>query len=170
MEFVVVIGWIASAFFCATVAEEKGYSSVNWCILGFLFGFFTLIAVAGLPDRKLRKYIRQIGEKPKTSKPDDEEKGWEGDSSDWNSKKRTIQFVMPAAANKLQIFNKLKSEVNKNEEYQKIFDDFKINSYEINESLLGGKEFVLLAKDLRTLFILSGKKLNNIQTQWEGEF
>ena len=60
---------------------------------------------------------------------------------------------MPAAANKLQIFNKLKSDVNKNEEYQKIFDYFKINSYVINESLLGGKEFVLLAKDLRSLFI-----------------
>ena len=75
MEFVVVIGWIASAFFCATVAEEKGYSTVNWCILGFLFVFFTLIAFDGLPDRKLRKYIRQIGEKPKTSKSGDEGQG-----------------------------------------------------------------------------------------------
>ena len=36
----------------------------------FFFGFFALIAVAGLPDRKLRKYIRQIGEKQNAIEPE----------------------------------------------------------------------------------------------------
>ena len=63
--FVLITGWIASAFFCASVANEKGYSGTAWGFAGFLFGFFALIAVAGLPDKKLRKYIRQIGEKQK---------------------------------------------------------------------------------------------------------
>ena len=60
-----LVGWIASAFFCAQVADEKGYNGMTWAFAGFIFGFFALIAVAGLPDRKLRKYIRQIGEKQK---------------------------------------------------------------------------------------------------------
>ncbi len=77
---------------------------------------------------------------------------------------------MPSAANKLQLFNKLKSEIKNNERIQQSFDELKINSYELNDNLLGGKEFLLLAEDLRTIFVLKGKKLNNIQTQWTGEF
>ena len=161
--FVLLVGWIASAFFCAQVADEKGYSSVNWCIFGFLFGFFALIAVAGLPDRKLRKYLRQIGVKQKAineeSEPS-EEKIVYG--------KRTISFVMPSRANKLQIFNKLKSEVKKNLEYEEIFNTFKIKSYDFNESLLGGIEFVIEGDQEESLFIMNSKKLNNIQTQWSG--
>jgi len=163
MAFILVIGWIASAFFCAQVADEKGYSSVNWCIFGFLFGFFALIAVAGLPDRKLRKYLRQIGVKQKAineeSKPSEENIVYG---------KRTISFVMPSGANKLQIFNKLKSEVKKNLEYQEIFNTFKIKSYDFNESLLGGIEFVIEGDQEESLFIMSSKKLNDIQTQWTG--
>ena len=68
--FVLLVGWIASDFFCASVASEKGYNGTAWAFGGFLFGFFALIAVAGLPDRKLRKYIRQIGEKQQAIKPE----------------------------------------------------------------------------------------------------
>ena len=64
MLFVIVIGWLASALFCAILANEKGYLPVAWFFGGLFFGFFALIAAAGLPDKKLRKYIRQIeGEK-----------------------------------------------------------------------------------------------------------
>ena len=64
MLFVVVIGWLASALFCAILANEKGYLPVAWFFGGLFFGFFALIAAVGLPDKKLRKYIRQIeGEK-----------------------------------------------------------------------------------------------------------
>ena len=83
MEFILVIGWIASAFFCAQVANEKGYSTVNWCIFGFLFGFFALIAVAGLPDKKLRKYIRQI-EGEKNSKEPQSDGDWSKKPASWD--------------------------------------------------------------------------------------
>ena len=98
LVFVLLIGWVASAFFCAQVADEKGYSGTAWGFAGFLFGFFALIAVAGLPDKKLRKYLRQIGVKQKAineeSEPSEEKIVYS---------KRTISFVMPSGANKLQI-------------------------------------------------------------------
>ena len=162
MEFILVIVWFASACFCAQLADEKGYSSLNWCILGFLFGFFALIAVAGLPDRKLRKYMRQIGEKQKAIEKVSE--------SEESNEKITIQFVMPSGANKLQLFNKLKSKIKNNKKIQGRFDESKIKSYEIANPLLGGQEFALMGEDLRTLFVMTGKKLNDIQTQWTGEF
>ena len=172
--FVLLVGWIASAFFCASVASEKGYSGTSWGIAGFLFGFFALIAVAGLPDRNLRKYIRQIGEKQKAIEKVSERKGedWvKPSSSDWeDDEKIIIQFVMPSAANKLQLYNKLKSEIKNNKKIQGRFDESKIKSYEIANPLLGGQEFALMGEDLRTLFVMTGEKLNNIQTQWTGEF
>ena len=62
--FALIITWIASAFFCSTVASEKGYSSISWFIAGFFFGFFALIAVAGFQDKRSRRYLRQIAENP----------------------------------------------------------------------------------------------------------
>ena len=158
----IFVGLITGCF-CSIVANEKGYSESSWFILGFLFSFPALIAVAGLPDRKLRKYLRQIGVKQKAineeSEPS-EEKIVYG--------KRTISFVMPSRASKLQIFNKLKSEVKKNLEYEKIFNTFEIKSYDFNESLLGGIEFVIEGDKEESLFIMSSKKLNNTLTQWSG--
>ena len=61
--FVLIIVWLSAGFYCGEVAYQKGYSGAAWAIGGFLFGFIALIAAAGLPDRKLRKYIRLIGEK-----------------------------------------------------------------------------------------------------------
>ena len=60
--FIVII-WLPCGFYSAQVAHQKGYSGTKWGIGGFFFGFMALIAAAGLPDRRLRKYIRQIGEK-----------------------------------------------------------------------------------------------------------
>ena len=161
--FIFLIVAIASAFFCSNVAQAKGYSSSSWFFAGFFFGFFALIAVAGLPDKKLRKYLRQIGAKEQTIneeiQPSEEKRVYT---------KKIISFVMPSGANKLQLFNKLKSEVKKNEEYKDIFDGFRIKTYDFNKSLLGGLEFVIEGDEDECLFIMSGKKLNNIQTQWSG--
>ena len=161
--FVLLIGWIASAFFCAQVADEKGYSGTSWGIAGFLFGFFALIAVAGLPDKKLRKYLRQIDVKQKINNEESEtpeEKIIYG--------KRTISFVMPSGANKQQIFNELKSEVKKNLQYEEIFNRFKIKSYDFNEPLAGGLEFVIEGYQEKRMFIMRSEKLNDIQTEWTG--
>ena len=165
--FVLITGWIASAFFCASVANEKGYSGTAWGFAGFLFGFFALIAVAGLPDKKLRKYIRQIGEKQKAIEKESEGAEWVEQPSDWGS---SIRFVMPPSATEEEMYKRLISEIGKNKEVKKKFDKLKIKSYEFNEPLLGSKEFALMGEDLRTLFVMSAKKLNDIQTQWTGEF
>lgn len=53
----ILIGWLVCAGFCGTVAEEKGYSSGMWIFGGLLFGPLALIAVAGLPDKKLRNIL-----------------------------------------------------------------------------------------------------------------
>ena len=167
LVFGLIIGWIASAFFCSSVASEKGYSGTAWGFAGFLFGFFALIAVAGLPDKKLRKYIRQIGEKQKAIEKESEGAEWVEQPSDWGS---SIRFVMPPSATEEEMYKRLISEIGKNKELKKKFDKLKIKSYEFNEPLLGGKEFSLMGEDLRTLFVMSAKKLNDIQTQWTGEF
>ena len=66
--FIGLASWVACAFFCSNVARAKGYSSSSWFFAGFFFGFFALIAVAGLPDKKLRKYLLQIGVKQEAIK------------------------------------------------------------------------------------------------------
>ena len=76
--------WLISGAFCGEVAEQKGYSRATWVFAGFLFGFIALIAVAGLPDRKLRKYLRQIGEKQNAIEPEGRGKEWEPTPSDWS--------------------------------------------------------------------------------------
>ena len=106
--------------------------------------------------------MRQIGEKQKAIEKVSESEG--------SNEKITIQFVMPSGANKLQLFNKLKSKIKNNKKIQGRFDESKIKSYEIVNSLLGGQEFTLMGEDLRTLFVMTGEKLNDIQTEWTGEF
>ena len=172
--FVLLVGWIASAFFCASVASEKGYNGTAWAFGGFLFGFFALIAVAGLPDRKLRKYIRQIGEKQQAIKPENNQDNEISENQNGQVietlEGTTISFVMPTSSNEEEMYKRLISEIARNKDFKKKFDKLKVESYEFSESFLGGRQFVLLGKDLRTLFVLTGKELNAIQYQWTGEF
>ena len=69
----VVISFITAAL-SSSIAEDKGHQAFNWCLAGFFFGPLGLIAAAGLSDRKLRKYIRQIGEKQDAIPPEKEDK------------------------------------------------------------------------------------------------
>ena len=77
---------------------------------------------------------------------------------------------MPTSSNEEEMYKRLISEIGRNKAVKKKFDKLKIETYEFSESLLGGREFVLLGKDLRTLFVMTGKELNAIQYQWTGEF
>ena len=47
----------------AHVAEAKGCDSGNWGLAGFFFGPLALLALAAMPDRRLRRYIRALAEK-----------------------------------------------------------------------------------------------------------
>ena len=61
--FLLIAIALITACLASSIAEDKGHSATAWGLCGFLFGPLGLIAAAGLSDRKLRKYIRQIGEK-----------------------------------------------------------------------------------------------------------
>ena len=62
---VYVTSAIVSAILCAVVASEKNREVAPWVVAGFLFPLFTLIAVAGVPD----KTTRRIRECPTCSEP-----------------------------------------------------------------------------------------------------
>ena len=47
----------------ASVANAKGWSGSSWFWAGFLLGPAGLLGAVGMPDRLMRKYIRQIAAK-----------------------------------------------------------------------------------------------------------
>lgn len=63
MEILLFFGLaVLSASFSCAVAESKGHEAGWWFFGGFLFGPFALLASIGLPDLKLRKYLRLLAE------------------------------------------------------------------------------------------------------------
>lgn len=48
----IVAGWVAVAFYTATVASAKGYRFGWWLLGGLAFSLVALIAAAGMPDRR----------------------------------------------------------------------------------------------------------------------
>ena len=71
MVFIIsLIVFFITGLYCLNVAEEKGKNGFLWFMGGFLFSFAALIAVADLPDKKLKKYISQIGEKQNAIDPE----------------------------------------------------------------------------------------------------
>ena len=66
--FLLIAIALITACLASSIAEDKGHSAAAWGLSGFLFGPLGLIAAAGLSDRKLRRYIRQIGEKQEAIK------------------------------------------------------------------------------------------------------
>ena len=60
--FFLLITGVIIGFLSSSVAKDKGHDGTSWFWLGFLLGPLGLLAVVGLSDRKLRNYIKQIGE------------------------------------------------------------------------------------------------------------
>ena len=156
MWFYLLVIWFASACFCGVLADQKGYSIFNWCLAGFLFGFFALIAVAGLPDRKLRKYIRLIGEKQNAIEVVKEKV----EVIDGNTK---ISFSMPKYSSKEEIYKELvlvlKEGGCKLEKYNVTSYDLDIDNW--------GKEFIVNSEGKDRLIVLEGKDNGN-QINWSG--
>ena len=65
--------WIPCAIYCGTTSEDKGHNGFSWFWAGLLFGPIGLIAVAGLSDRKQRRYIRLMAENQGVNLTDDGE-------------------------------------------------------------------------------------------------
>ena len=71
MSFLVtLLLWSACAFLTAIVSDEKGHDWLLWGLAGIIFGPVGLVAAVGLPDKKLRRYIRRIGEKQGAVEPE----------------------------------------------------------------------------------------------------
>ena len=62
--FVLVTGFVFSLLFIAplsaTIAKNKGLKTINWFLAGLFLGPFGLLAVSGMPDKKLRRQLREF--------------------------------------------------------------------------------------------------------------
>ena len=55
-----LIIWIPCGIYAGVTADDKGHGAVSWFFGGLIFGPIALIAVAGLGDRKLRHYQKEL--------------------------------------------------------------------------------------------------------------
>ena len=154
--FVVLIFWISCGFYCGVIANSKGYSGVAWTFGGFFFGFIALIAAAGLPDRKLRKYIRQIGEKQNAIEIIKEKV----ELVDGNTK---ISFSMPKDSNKEDIYKELVAVL---KDGGCKLEKYNVTSYNLDIDNWG-KEFIVNSEEKDRLIILSGEDKGK-QINWTG--
>ena len=160
--------WLPSAFYSAQVAHQKGYNGTDWGIGGFFFGTIALIAVAGLPDRRLRKYIRQIGEKQNAIPVDKEsvkklvEQSVElsDELIDGNTR---ISFSMPEDSTKEEIYKELVDALE--------VEDCRLEKYNVTSYNLDidnwGKQFIVNSKEKDRLIVLVGKDKGN-KIIWSG--
>jgi hypothetical protein len=52
--------WLPCGIYASVTAEDKGHGWLSWFLGGLIFGPIALIAVAGLGDRKLRHYQKEL--------------------------------------------------------------------------------------------------------------
>ena len=56
----VFILWIPCGIYAGVIAASKNHNWLPWIVGGLVFGPVALIATAGLPDRKLTKFVRLL--------------------------------------------------------------------------------------------------------------
>ena len=160
--------WLPSAFYSAQVAHQKGYNGTDWGIGGFFFGTIALIAVAGLPDRRLRKYIRQIGEKQNAIPVDKESVKKSVEQSvelsdeliDGNTR---ISFSMPKDSTKEEIYKEL---VDALEVEECRLKKYNVTSYNLDIDSWG-KQFIVNSEKKDRLIVLVGTNKGN-KIIWSG--
>ena len=152
-----------SAFLSAFVAYDKGYNSKLWFLIGMFGGVISLITIAGLSDRKLRKDIIQMREKEKTI---DEVKTISKKPFRYKEK---FTFSTKINADENEVFSFLSKLLRKSNETKEEFNALKIDSYEFNQSSLGGKAFIVYDSDKVSLLILTSQEKEN-KLFWSGNF
>ena len=63
MDFIFItllVTWISCAVVAGSIAEAKGLDGTSWGIVGFFLGPIGLLGAVGMPDRRLRSYLRSI--------------------------------------------------------------------------------------------------------------
>ena len=158
--FFLLILWSICGFLAASIASEKGYSYASWFIAGLLFSVLALITAAGLPDKKLRRYIRLIGEKQNAIPVEKETVKIINGST-------TIKFLLPQDSDKEIIYQKLVDLIKK-KGFKNKLDSLEIKSYDLVDSILGGKEFFVSGKKDNYLIVLSGKSKGD-EIEWSGK-
>ena len=118
---VLLISAVISGYLTRAVAKDKGHNGADWFLGGFFLGPLGLIAAAGLSDRKLRRYIRQIGEK-----------------QDAIQKELVGLFMLGENADDDLIWQKILSVLSSD-----IADKVDRSKSYLNEPLFGGTEFVV---------------------------
>ena len=144
---VLLIGWLSVGFYSGEVSHQKGYSGAACALGGFLIIFIALIASAGLPDKKLRKYRRLIEEKQNALKVVKETV----EVVRGNTK---ISFSMPKDSSKEEIYKELVSVLKeggcKLEKYNLNYYDLDMDNWD--------KEFIVNSDEKDRLIVLDGKK------------
>lgn len=148
MAFVVVILLgVFSGFLASSVAFDKGHDSSTWFVAGLLLGPLGLISAAGLSDRKLRRYMRQIGEKQDAIKP--------YQSKEKESKNKSVgSFLIQKEANEKEVFEKL-VELLAKKNYSGVIENIDKTKLNFNTPLFGGKELIVQDKNGETLVLVS---------------
>ena len=127
----------------------------------FLFWFFALIAVAGLPDKKLRKYLLQIGVKQEAIKratlDDEEETAFSGNQK--------IRFITEENDKEEETYKKLLSCITDNETKEKFIRKVE---YTVLEKLPQSANFYCQDKEKNYLLLLSGRKVEGNRIEWTG--
>jgi len=156
-------------------AESKGYPlpdkpygvSFNFAIiLGFLFGLIPGLILVIISTKRKDNYDKEI--RQLTTKWIDAGKPLPLPAEKGINVSKNIKFKISKSSSKEDIYKKFISEVERIG-YKNILADLDITSYEFFESVLGGLEFIINDKKDKTLFILSGKKIDNDDIEWSGE-
>ena len=163
MVLIISLLWILCAFLSAYLAKEKGHNGLLWFWIGLIGGIISMIAAAGLSDRKLRKDIIQINEREKII---DEVKTISKKPFRYKEK---FTFSTKINANENEVFSYLSKLLRKSDETKEEFNALNIDSYEFNQSSLGGKAFIVYDSDRVSLLILTSHKKEN-KLFWSGNF
>ena len=158
--FIVLVLGVITGFLSSNVASDKGHDGLTWFLAGLFFGPLGLITAAGLSDRKLRKYIRQIGENQDAIKP--EVLSRTSQELRKGNIIGTFQLVRTSEADAIweKVLSMIDSDIANKADRSKSY---------LNEPLIGGTEFVINDSNGETLAYASRKEYSMAtrKYQWE---
>ena len=148
MEFLIVlILGVFFGFLSSNVASHKGHDGTTWFLFGFLIGPLGLIAAACLPDRKLKRYLRQIAEKQDAIKPNQDR--------EQKSKNKSVgSFILHEEANEKEVFEKL-VELLEKKNFSEVIRTIDKKKLDFNTPLFGGRELIVQDENGEILFFVS---------------
>ena len=165
MAFIVVIVLgLFSAFLAGNVASDKGHDGTLWFLAGLLLGPLGLIAAAGLSDRKLRRYIRQIGVKQEAITPEP----LRITAEDVKKAKGKWSFIASKEATKDQIFEKLVNLLKENNSSE-LIGRIDTERLEINSPIFGSDELIVEDEKGKTIASVTSSGSLPEGTLWQVE-